>query len=87
MKQVNIHEAKSTLSRLIQEVEAGEEVRIARAGKVVARLVRAEPSRPALVPGRFKGKIWMAPDLEEVDREIERLMNDGPIFPDEEPPT
>ena len=39
MSQVNIHEAKTHLSRLLQQVEAGEEVVIARAGKPVARLV------------------------------------------------
>jgi prevent-host-death family protein len=38
MKQVNVHEAKTHLSRLIEEVEAGEEVIVAKAGKPVARL-------------------------------------------------
>eukprot|EP01030_Chromulinospumella_sphaerica_P020963 gene20963-20889_t len=47
MKQVNVHEAKSQLSQLLADVEAGEEVIIARAGKPVARLtlVVAEPER------------------------------------------
>jgi prevent-host-death family protein len=40
MKTVNIHEAKTQLSRLIAEVEAGEDVVLARGGKPVARLVR-----------------------------------------------
>lgn len=42
MSQVNVHEAKTHLSRLLQRVEAGEEVVIARAGKPVARLVPVE---------------------------------------------
>lgn len=42
MSQVNVHEAKTHLSRLLQQVEAGEEVVIARAGKPVARLVPLE---------------------------------------------
>lgn len=45
MKQVNIHEAKTQLSRLIAAVEAGEEVVIARAGKPVAHIVKP-PEEP-----------------------------------------
>jgi prevent-host-death family protein len=50
-RQVNIHEAKTHLSRLIERVEAGEEVVIARAGKPVAMLtaIQAQPARR--VPG------------------------------------
>ncbi len=40
---VNVHEAKTNLSRLLAQVEAGEEVVIARNGKPVARLVRCKP--------------------------------------------
>ncbi len=47
MQTVNIHAAKSQLSRLIEAVEAGEEVVIARAGKPVARLVSMTPAQPA----------------------------------------
>jgi prevent-host-death family protein len=43
MTKVNIHQAKTHLSRLLQQVEMGEEVVIARAGKPIARLVRLEP--------------------------------------------
>ena len=50
MKTVNIHEAKTHLSRLIEDVSAGEEVIIARNGKPVARLLpvteRARPRQP-----------------------------------------
>ena len=43
MTTVNVHEAKSNLSRLLAQVEAGEDVVIARNGKPVARLVACEP--------------------------------------------
>jgi prevent-host-death family protein len=55
MRQVNIHEAKTHLSRLVDEAEQGEEIVIARAGKPVARLVglAALPRRPGLLKGRI----------------------------------
>ncbi|MBT9489753.1 MAG: type II toxin-antitoxin system Phd/YefM family antitoxin [Rubrivivax sp.] len=46
MRTVNIHEAKTHLSRLLEEVEAGQEVVIARAGRPVARLMPLQPARP-----------------------------------------
>lgn len=55
---VNVHEAKTQLSRLLLRVEAGEEVIIARGGKPVARLVPLAPAQvPKRIPGRLKGKI------------------------------
>lgn len=51
---VNVHEAKTHLSRLLARVEAGEEITIARAGQPFARLVPLAPRGPR-VPGRFKG--------------------------------
>ena len=56
-KVVNVHEAKTQLSRLLERVEAGEEVVIARAGKPVARLVPLTADRRHRIPGRLKGKI------------------------------
>ena len=57
-KQVNIHEAKTGLSRLVERVEAGEEIVIARAGTPVAKLVGLKPARArrrlGLLDGRFK---------------------------------
>jgi len=56
--QLNVHEAKTHLSRLIEAVEAGEEVVIARAGKPVARLVpirrAARRRKLGLLDGKFK---------------------------------
>lgn len=61
MRTVNIHEAKTQLSRLIEAVESGEEVLIARAGKPVARLL---PLRPVAAPrnlGALEGR-FTVPD-------------------------
>lgn len=80
-KTVNIHTAKTTLSKLIAEVENGEEIVIARAGKPVARLVKEKKKagrkkggaigtkradlRFDRKPGFMKGKIWIAPDFDD----------------------
>lgn len=62
---VNVHEAKTHLSRLLERVEKGEEIIIARAGKPVARLVPVEPPSGKRPIGRDKGKIWMSDDFDE----------------------
>ena len=59
---VNMHQAKSSLSRLVAKALAGEEVVIARNGKPAVKLVPAEQELKPRVPGRYKGKIWIAPD-------------------------
>jgi len=64
MAQVNVHEAKTQLSRLLARVEAGEEVVIARDGKPVARLVPVAPSTVRRVPGEDAGKVWIADDFD-----------------------
>lgn len=56
MRKVNIHEAKTTLSRLVDAVEAGEEVILARAGRPVARITRV-PSRRGIRLGTGKGLV------------------------------
>ena len=63
MKTVNVHEAKTHLSRLLESVAEGEEIIIARAGKPVAKLVplKSKPRRP----GGLKGKIRIHPDFDE----------------------
>ncbi len=57
MRKVNIHEAKTHLSRLVEDVNAGEEIVLAKAGRPVARLVpiqgRREPRKLGLLAGRF----------------------------------
>jgi prevent-host-death family protein len=82
-RQVNIHETKTHLSKLLARVEAGEEIVIARAGKPIAKIVRL-PSRPR----RRKGGFWkglgivVADDFNDpLPPEILAEFEDGPIFP------
>ncbi len=53
---VNIHDSKMHLSRLVERVEAGEEIVLARAGRPVARLVPYRGRREPRVPGGWKGR-------------------------------
>jgi prevent-host-death family protein len=64
MAQVNVHEAKTQLSKLLARVEAGEEIVIARDGKPLARLVPVSPSPMRRVPGQDAGKVWIADDFD-----------------------
>jgi prevent-host-death family protein len=66
---VNMHEAKSTLSKLVEKVSAGEEVVIAKAGKPVAKLVKYEPKEPRPL-GLYDGQIWIADDFDEPDEDL-----------------
>ena len=59
---VNVHDAKTQLSRLLEAVEAGEDVVIARAGKTVARLVPVRTA--ARRPGRLAGRICVGDDFD-----------------------
>lgn len=61
---VNMHEAKTHLSRLVERVEAGEEIVIGRAGHPVARLVPFREVGPPRVPGQLRGTIWVADDFD-----------------------
>jgi prevent-host-death family protein len=65
MRVVNIHTAKTHLSRLVNEVAAGEEIVIAKAGKPVARLLPFEPRRQPRTPGLMKGQIWISEDFDD----------------------
>ncbi len=61
---VNIHEAKTHLSRLVERVERGDEVVIARAGRPVARLVPFRPRTATRVPGFWRGRVAIASDFD-----------------------
>jgi prevent-host-death family protein len=63
MKTVNIHEAKTHLSRLLKRVAAGENVVIARAGRPIARLVPFGPPMGERVLGSQKGKFVVPEDF------------------------
>ena len=84
--EVNVHHAKTHLSKLIAAVESGEEVIIARAGKPAVKLVIVSPpvrkSRKHL-RGSGIGKLWIAPDAfsPETDLEIQKLFEaDDPLL-------
>ena len=64
MLEVNVHEAKTHLSRLLSRVEAGEQVTIARAGRPVAKLVPIDPAKGRRTPGRDVGRGRIADDFD-----------------------
>jgi prevent-host-death family protein len=65
MATVNIHEAKTHFSKLVDRVLQGEEVVIAKAGRPVARLVRLAPRVPHRTPGSARGQVEVGPDFDE----------------------
>jgi prevent-host-death family protein len=76
MPVINVHEAKTHLSRLLERVEAGEEIVLARNGRPVARLVPVRSARRR--PGGMKGRIRIrrdfdAPLPDELDRAFRGL--------------
>lgn len=66
MKRVNLHEAKAQLSRLLEEVERGEQVAIMRAGRPVAVLVPCKAAVRKRRLGLFAGEATMHADFDEL---------------------
>ena len=66
-----MHDAKTNLSRLVAAVESGEtdEIEIARAGHVVARIVPARPP-PTRQPGYWAGRVHIHPDFDELPADV-----------------
>jgi len=60
----NVQEAKAQLSKLLQEVDSGIEVIIAKAGKPMARISRIEESKPKIRFGVLKGKVKVFDDFD-----------------------
>ena len=73
MQIANIHEAKTNLSKLLQEVEKGKEVIIAKAGKPLAKLVAYKEKKEPRKIGLLKGKIDIPDDFDEESEEINKL--------------
>lgn len=65
MVMVNVHEAKTQLSRLLARVAGGEEVVIARAGKPVARLLPVQSRGASRAPGSLRGRIHLSEHFDE----------------------
>ncbi|MEO0325457.1 MAG: type II toxin-antitoxin system prevent-host-death family antitoxin [Myxococcota bacterium] len=70
MSVVNVHEAKTQLSKLLERVEAGEEIVIGRAGNPVARLVPFGAPRQPRTPGRWKGRMTIADDFDATPEDL-----------------
>ena len=70
MKITNIQEAKTHLSRLLEEVQSGKEIVISKAGKPIAKLVPIERDTSARTLGGWEGKVWIADDFDELPAEL-----------------
>lgn len=64
MHTVNIHEAKTHLSKLLEEVSNGQEIVIAKSGKPMAKLTGIKPAKPMRKPGFLKGKVNIADNFD-----------------------
>lgn len=69
----NIYQAKTQLSKLIEQVVNGKEVIIAKAGKPVAKLVAYKEDKKPRKPGLWKGKVWIPDNFNDEDEEINKL--------------
>ncbi|HET9232709.1 MAG TPA: type II toxin-antitoxin system Phd/YefM family antitoxin [Candidatus Eisenbacteria bacterium] len=83
---VNVHEAKTHLSRLLERAHAGEEIVLAKAGKPYAKLVPLDPPKPKQRElGFLKG--WVDDSFfDPLSEEELRDWEDGPVFPQDDPP-
>ena len=78
---VNVHEAKTHLSKLLARVEAGEEIILARGGTPIAKIVPIPVKREWAGPGAWKGKYDIPDDaFEWSEAELEEMFN-NPVFP------
>jgi prevent-host-death family protein len=79
MARVGMHEAKTTLSRLVERAEAGEDIVIQRNGKPVVRLVPVTEERRSLadVRGAWRGRVRIADDFDELPDDVARAFDGG----------
>ena len=70
MRTVNIHAAKTQLSRLVDAAAAGEEIIIAKAGEPLVTLVPVKRRAKPRVPGKWRGKVWMAEDFDKLPDDV-----------------
>ncbi|MGA0332452.1 MAG: type II toxin-antitoxin system Phd/YefM family antitoxin [Kiritimatiellia bacterium] len=81
MKKVNMHEAKTHLSKIVKEVELGESYVIGKSGNPVAMLVPYTGKRKVRKPGAFKGQICLIENMNHADQEIAKLFERSEIEP------
>jgi prevent-host-death family protein len=85
MLTINIHEAKTHLSRFIEKVAAGEEIIIAKAGKPIARLVPLHSLPSPRTLGMFKGQLKVPEDFDAaLPEDVTMLFQNGAIEPSSE---
>jgi len=82
-RNVTIGEAKTNFSKLVRRAEAGEEIVVRRGSEPVARIMPLEKRGRVHGFGSMKGEIWISPDIEQVDKEIEQMFEESEIFPGE----
>ncbi len=64
METVNIYEAKTRFSQLVDRAAAGEDVIVSRHGKPLVRITRLEPAQPPVRFGLLKGRVRVADDFD-----------------------
>jgi prevent-host-death family protein len=77
MQTVNIHQAKTNLSKLIEKTAKGDEVIIAKAGKPIAKLIAYKEELKPRTLGLWKGKVWVSDDFDDEDEDINKLFYGG----------
>ena len=82
--QVNMHEAKSQLSKLGKLAWEGEEIVITKAGKPYLRLEPYRKQKGKRKLGVLAGQIWIAPDFDETPQDVIDSFWNSKIFPDED---
>ncbi len=76
---VNTHEAKSRLSELIRQAEAGSDVIVARNGRPVAKIIAWPPARDQRVLGSWAGQIRILDDIVGSDEEVNALFEQSAL--------
>ena len=83
MKTIPIHEAKTNLSKYIQQAKAGKPVYIGARGKTEVVLTAVPKKKQGSLFGSMKGQLWISQEAwDESDREIAKDFENSKIFPD-----
>jgi len=77
MTNINIHEAKTTLSKLVAAVEGGGDITLCRAGKAVVRITPLPAAPRKIIGGLLRGQIWLADDFDKTDNTEAALFDIG----------
>ena len=76
MEMVNMHKAKTNLSKLVEKALQGEEVVIAKSGKPLVQIVPLkQEEKKNRKGGLWKGKVWMSPDFDKWPDDIQKAFD------------